>query len=258
MEDKLKVGDIFTDNGAKLKVVEQLGCIGCFYRDGVECKASYPCSPLRRNDGKSVIYKKIGCEHPEGVYLTEETASKLVSICKKITNDMGTEGVKIELPEDKEIDIENSDLEKGKIAFKRKEQEIKTWKDLIGIDIPVGSSLIIEKGENPFSYSFFTSDDRSVFIDEKHAKSALAMAQISQLIPFYGGSVTDEEWLDTNKCKWCIEKISMKSLGEKTHFKLNVIGLLVSWSLLAFHTEKQAKEFLKNNRELCEQFYMMK
>ena len=204
MEDKLKVGNVFTDNGVKLKVVEQLGCIGCFYRDSVVCKAS--CSPLLRNDGKSVIYKKIGDEHPEGVYLTEETASKLVSICKKITNDMGTDGVKIEVPEGMVIDKENSDLEKGKIAFKKKEQEIKTWKDLIGIDIPVGSSLIIEKGENHFSYSFFTSDDRSVFIDEKHAKSALAMAQISQLMPYYGNAITDEEWEDDSINKYIISR----------------------------------------------------
>ena len=51
---------------------------------------------------------------------------------------METKELRIEVPEGMVIDKEKSDLEKGKIAFKKKEQEIKTWKDLIGFDIPIG------------------------------------------------------------------------------------------------------------------------
>ena len=129
--------------------------------------------------------------------------------------------------------------------------------------IQIGSALMVEKVENPFSYSSFTSDDRSVFIDEKHAKSALAMAMISQLIPFYGGEITDEEWLNTKINKWCIEKRREVSGpfyedNKMIYFDFHITNNLQFWNLLAFHTEELAKEFLKNNRELCEQFYMMK
>ena len=36
-------------------------------------------------------------------------------------------------------------------------------------------------------------DDKNVFVSEKYAKAALALAQISQLMPYYGGEIT-EEW----------------------------------------------------------------
>ena len=161
---------------------------------------------------------------------------------------METKELRIEVPEGMVIDKEKSDLEKGKIAFKKKEQEIKTWKDLIGFDIPIGSALMVEKVENPFSYSFFTSDDRSVFIDEKHAKSALAMAMISQLIPYYGGMVTDEEWDDDSINKYIIRRSRegiFKDLNTKLYF------------FLAFHTEGQRDMFLECNEQLVKDYLMI-
>lgn len=47
---------------------------------------------------------------------------------------------------------------------------------------------------------------RTYFLPKKHAKSALAMAQISQLIPFYGGEITDEEWKDSDMKKYVITR----------------------------------------------------
>ena len=107
---------------------------------------------------------------------------------------------------------------------------------------------MVEKVENPFSYSFFTSDDRSVFIDEKHAKSALAMAMISQLIPYYGGMVTDEEWDDDSINKYIIRRSRegiFKDLNTKLYF------------FLAFHTEGQRDMFLECNEQLVKDYLMI-
>ena len=155
--------------------------------------------------------------------------------------------LRIEVPEGMEIDKENSDLEIGKIAFKKKEQEVKTWKDLIGFDIPIGSALMVEKVENPFSYSFFTSDDRSVFIDEKHAKSALAMAMISQLMPYYGNAITDEEWDNSQINKYTIcRKEDYISFVNSSHYEF-----------LAFHTKKQRDDFFRYNEQLVKDYLMI-
>lgn len=216
----MKIGETFTDNNVKLKVIKKKACIGCFYANNPSCNKVYECSALLREDGESVIFKKV-----------------------KNMNDE----IRIEIPEGMEIDKEKSNFEIGKIAFKKKKQEIKTWRDLIGFDIPIGSALMVEKVENPFSYSFFTSDDRSVFIDEKHAKSALAMAMISQLMPFYGGSITDEEWNNSQINKYTIcRKKDYSSFLNSSHYEF-----------LAFHTKKQRYDFFYNNEQLVNDYLMI-
>lgn len=95
--------------------------------------------------------------------------------------------IRVTIPEGYEIDTEHSTFEC--IKFKKK-HKINTWKDLKfipGYFIENDSS--IEKLEEVIEKD---CEDRNVFTYEKYAKAALALAQISQLMPYYGGEVTNE------------------------------------------------------------------
>ena len=93
-----------------------------------------------------------------------------------------------------------------------------------------------------------TKENYNIFATEKQAKSALAMARISQIMTNdkrFGGIVTDEEWAD--KSWYSIIRIN-NDLRTATRF---------CYELLAFHTKKQADLFLEENRDLVKDYYMM-
>ena len=93
-----------------------------------------------------------------------------------------------------------------------------------------------------------SNSNRNIFLTEKHAKSALAMAQISQLIPYYGGEITNDEWKDSSIRKYIIFR------------KGSVVGRCEAYSnyeFLAFHTAEQRDEFLKNNEQLVKDYLMI-
>lgn len=71
---------------------------------------------------------------------------------------------------------------------------INTWKDIKFISGPFinNSAVITNVPIIPKE-----DDDKNIFISEKYAKAALALAQISQLMPYYGGEIT-EEWKRIN------------------------------------------------------------
>lgn len=93
------------------------------------------------------------------------------------------------------------------------------------------------------------NDNINVFINKKYLKSALALAQISQLMPYYGGEITDEEW-EKDNCKYAIEVSNGK--------------IYESWCktkyLIAFHTKGQLQKFLSfpENVQLVKDFYMIR
>lgn len=149
----------------------------------------------------------------------------------------------ISIPEGYEIDKEKSSFEK--IVFKKKEQEVKTWDDLIDRDLSSSSKYIT-------NWSFiheavgdkFSCHDKNCFIDEKHAKSALAMAQISQLMPYYGGAITDEEWGDSTTKYVIYRKYSEIELWNATNV----------FHFLAFHTKEQRDSFYRYNKQLVRDY----
>jgi len=136
----------------------------------------------------------------------------------------------------------------------------KVWEDLLGSTIPEKSSLIeggkgknfyssyIEEKQSPYSYEKFTKKDRSIFYDEKHAKSALAMAQISQLMPYYGKTITDKEWNDIHLTKYVISRINNA---------ITKNALINTYFFLAFHTAEQRDSFLKYNEQLVKDYLMI-
>ena len=75
----------------------------------------------------------------------------------------------------------------------------------------------------------------------------LAMAMISQLMPYYSGAITDEEWEDDSKIKYTIGR-----------FKYKLMGLSFNaYYFLAFHTKEQRDDFLKYNERLVKDYLMI-
>ena len=146
--------------------------------------------------------------------------------------------VKIEIPEGYEIDKENSSFEK--IVFKKK-KEINCWEDLThvpGVYITENSLLRITE------VGLIQPYNKNVFLNEKYAKSALALAQISQLLPYYD---TNVDWKNEYN-KYCIERVGNS---------IEIGAWLHRYCILAFNTESEAERFLKNNEQLVKDFYML-
>ena len=136
-------------------------------------------------------------------------------------------------PEGYEIDKENSTLEH--IVFKKTETKPYRWRDdkkirfdgyYIDTDI---SEIKPTRDLRNFKCNY------NVFATEKQAKSALAMARISQIMEHdkrFGGVVTDEEWkVNNGNMKYAISRfgddILIDSYCHKYHF-------------LSFYTYQQA------------------
>ena len=145
--------------------------------------------------------------------------------------------IKIDVPEGYEIDKENSTFEC--IKFK---PIIKRWRDkeepMSGYWIDINSSI------NRVTFCNNIKENRNVFATEKQAKSALAMAQITQIMvndERFGGLVTDEEWDDGENCKFVIVRINNEIMRD---------CFWHSYHFLAFHTREQCDLFLDENEDL--------
>lgn len=88
----------------------------------------------------------------------------------------------------KDINLEEYEISEQKdkeiIVLKKKKSKFPTWEDLGNI-----SGVFIGAGSEFFEDSCIptSNSNRNVFLTEKHAKSALAMAQISQYDPILRG-----------------------------------------------------------------------
>ena len=148
---------------------------------------------------------------------------------------------KVDIPDGFEIDKENSTLEL--IVFKEITKTL-TFKDIKYIDgyyINTNSDICEIDQANDRT-------NRNVFLTEKHAKSALAMAQISQLIPHYGKEITDEEWNNQNMPKFVLYR---NGNGIKSDTMWN------TYEFIAFHTKEQRDDFLKYNERLVRDYFML-
>ena len=88
--------------------------------------------------------------------------------------------------------------------------------------------------------------DRSTFKTEKQAKSALAYAQLTQLmaLPEYNGDWTPN-WKDTYEKKFCI--VPSKE-------KLKIVELYEYRQKICFKSMGLAERFMENNSDLLKQF----
>lgn len=231
-----KIGEIFDFNNKKIKVVSAEGpcsCKDCIFVSGKYCTR-----------GEAINFVGL-CFY---THRSDQISVKFIEIKKDVKMDKQKE-LTIFIPEGYEIDEKKSTFEK--IIFKKKKQEIKTWSDLIGEKIPKGSVYISGtsqiKEENA-DLLFWKDSEKNIFIDKRHAKAALAMAQISQLMPYYGGAITNEEWEDDNLFKYNIERY-------KNTVYLD--GHSTMYTFLAFHTEEQRDSFYENNKQLVNDYLMI-
>ena len=154
--------------------------------------------------------------------------------------------IKITPPEGFEIDKEHSTFE----CIKFKPIEKTRWRDnknalINGFYIAysgfIGDQLL---GKN-------IQENYGLFATEKQAKSALAMARISQIMANderFGGIITDEEWKDDEIIKYVI--IRYDNCIFKDFFYNH-------YYFLAFHTEEQRDLFLKENEDLLKDYLML-
>ena len=139
--------------------------------------------------------------------------------------------INITVPEGYEIDKENSTFEC--IKFKKR-IDVNIWKDIERLEgIYINNTSDFSHVDTVITKT--DSWDKNIFIDIQHAKSALAMAQISQLMPYYGGEITKEEWSDDNLPKYTIFRM-------QNHYEVEVV--YKTYNLLAFHTKEQRDGFL--------------
>lgn len=148
--------------------------------------------------------------------------------------------IKITPPEGYEIDKVNSTFEC--IKFK----PVKRWRD----SNPIVTGYYIL--HYPDASGNYWEGIYGVFATEKQAKSALAMAQISQIMandPRFGGVVTNEEFED--------EDIWIYSINRNKNTIQMYQGTRGIDNFLSFHTPKQRDLFLKENEDLVKDYLMI-
>lgn len=147
-------------------------------------------------------------------------------------------------PEGYEIDRENSTFECIKFKPIKKRWRDKDSAIIRGFYIYNDATICDYEGENePCNYN--------VFATKKQAKSALAMAQISQTMANderFGGVITDEEWEDTTINKFVINRVKNT---------INKAAFTSSYEFLAFHTQEQCDLFLEENEDLVKDYLMI-
>lgn len=151
--------------------------------------------------------------------------------------------VKIIPPEGYEIDKENSTFEC--IKFK---PIIKKWVD--DIQAKITGYYIIDNDVVPYA-GVNEGRNFNVFATKELAKSALAMARISQIVANdkrFGGPITDGEWNNPLTEKYILYRSQ------------NTIATLVNYTcyrFLSFHTGYQRDLFLEENEDLVKDYLMM-
>lgn len=160
------------------------------------------------------------------------------------------DNITVVCPEGYCIDEERST--KNCIKFKKiKEKEnIKPFRndktrDIAGYYIMADSNINTHWGSN-------TSKNYNLFATLKQAKSALAMARISQIMANderFGGIVTYKDWANTYIPKFII--INNTKDGLYCGVVHNV------YNFLAFYTSEQRDLFLKENEDLVKDYLMV-
>ena len=129
-------------------------------------------------------------------------------------------------------------------------EEPEFWSDttgakLEGFYISNASNILIQTN------TVLCNTTRNTFASKKQAKSALAMARISQImandIKNFGGVVTDEEW----------ENAEWKFIIYRDGCSISTTAIMSDYSFLAFHTEKQRDLFLEKYPQLIKAYLMI-
>ena len=156
---------------------------------------------------------------------------------------METKEIKIDIPAGYVLDKENSTSEC--ICLKLIKSKFSDYDGNFRI-----SGFYIH--DSQICYDFINNKaTRDMFATEKQAKSALAMAQISQIMANderFGGVITDEEWDDCILRKFVLYRFCNR---------LDCSIYFTEYAFIAFHTEKQRDLFLKEYEQLVKDYLML-
>ena len=154
-----KIGEIFiykdkTYQAVEVEIDEE--CKGCAFEFSSCCTSLLgDCSPTHRTDGASVIFKEI--------------------------NNMENNQLTIDIPEGMEIDLENSDLAKGIVKFKKKDI---TYEDI---------EYTLKLGKNC----------KSIIINESNASKLVALSKLMNIAKYYNGD-WKPNWNNSDDRKYLI------------------------------------------------------
>jgi len=128
------------------------------------------------------------------------------------------------------------EVEEPEFWSDKEDKQVKGW--LINFE-----SNIIFHTSTPYYHR-----QHKYFASRKQAKSALAMAMISQImandIEHFGGAIADVEWLET----------SVKSTIYRAGSKIELGSTVYEYRFLAFHTAAQRDLFLEKYRDLVKDY----
>lgn len=127
-------------------------------------------------------------------------------------------------------------------------QEV-SWRNKEGLGTKMSGYYInIDSSISSYDNGILCKNSYNVFATKKQAKSALAMARISQIMANderFGGFITDEEWAHHD-----IYVILR-------HDNTLVVTTRHCYEYLGFNKREQAELFLKENEDLIRDYYMM-
>lgn len=137
-----KIGEVFTYNGKTYQVVKSDTCMDCVFRE-------YKCSILRSRIG---------------LCTTGTRSDKTGVVFKEINNmEIKNNQLTINIPEGMEIDLENSDLAKGIVKFKKK-------------------NIIYEDVEDTLKLG---KNCKSIIVNENNASKLVALSKLMNIAKYY-------------------------------------------------------------------------
>jgi len=129
------------------------------------------------------------------------------------------------------------EVEEPEFWSDKEDKQVKGW--LINFE-----SNIIFHTSTPYNHR-----EHKFFASKKQAKSALAMAMISQImandVEHFGGVITDKEWENSDEWKFVIYRM---------HNNISVKAVRANYQFLAFHTAAQRDLFLEKYRDLVKDY----
>jgi hypothetical protein len=145
-------------------------------------------------------------------------------------------------------EIDAGDISDNDLVIVEEVEEPEFWsdkedKDADGYFIGFESNIVYH---SPTQYNH---RQHKYFATKKQAKSALAMAMISQImandIEHFGGAISDAEWKNLNSTKYAIYR---------SNNAISFICSYLDYHFLAFHTAAQRDIFLEKYRDLVKDY----
>ena len=166
-----KIGEVFTYKGKTYQVVKYTKCIDCAFGERIcSLLKSYigQCTPSIRSDKTSVIFKLI--------------------------NNMENNQLTINIPEGMEIDLENSDLVKGIVKFKKKDITYENVEDALKL------------GKNC----------KSIIINESNASKLVTLSKLMNIAKYYNGDWKPDWYSYTSKFSISFNHTSRKYIVDSS------------------------------------------